>query len=472
MAREHPQVVVVGAGITGLACALALRERGVSVLVVDAAQRAGGKVETTNQDGYQFECGPNTVMLNEPLRWLIRCAGLEEEVVSASSQAKKRYVLVGDQLRTVPMGPVAALRSPLVGMRGMLDVALEVARRRPQGTPRDESAAAFVRRRFGNRIAENLVGPFLRGVYAGDAERLEARSVLRRLVEAEERHGSVIRGLLASRKKREKRESITLRGGLESLPQRLGATLGADLRLGTAVTELQERGDACAVRLTGGETVACSRVVLACEPKAAAGLLSHVPDAAFARRDLESIEHAGLAVVGLAYRREQVSHPLDGFGYLTGPGAYSGAVLGCMFRSSIFPHTAPTGSRLLIAFVQRVYEGRELGEHELVRQAQVELTTRLGARSSPLKVFLRLWDEAIAQPTRGHDAKRERIAAWSSRGRISIVSSAVHGVALGQCAETGVNEADRIATLIGDIASSYSPQTAAPGCGTRAEAHA
>ena len=54
-------VIVVGAGLTGLACAHELRSRGLRVLVLEATRRAGGVVGTGERNGFLFESGPNTI---------------------------------------------------------------------------------------------------------------------------------------------------------------------------------------------------------------------------------------------------------------------------------------------------------------------------------------------------------------------------------------------------------------------------
>jgi oxygen-dependent protoporphyrinogen oxidase len=453
MDREGPQVVVVGAGITGLACAIGLRKRGVRVLVLEGSERAGGKISTEERGGFQFECGPNTVLPNPALLELIEAAGLAGEIVAAEPGAKRRYVLRHGMLEAVPMGLAAALRSPLVGVGGLMSVAREALRGRGSPVER-ETVAAFIRRRFGLRILDNLVAPFVSGVYAGDAARLEARSVFPELVEAEERRGSVVRGMLAARRRAQRERgtaarhgSITLRRGLGSLARGLGEALGEDLRLNAPVAAIEEWADGCRVTLASGGVVRCERVVLSGEPRSAAALLKDVPDSAFIRRDLEGIDHAGLIVVGLGFPRSAVAHPLDGFGYLAGPGA-EGPVIGSMFRSSLFPHSAPSGACLIVSFVRAHDRGHLVSDAEAGALARAALAQRLGVRGEPSEVFVSRWERAIAQPRPGHDAMRRRVVGWSERGRVSVISSAVHGVSLPKCAATGLAEGSRVARLV------------------------
>jgi oxygen-dependent protoporphyrinogen oxidase len=448
------QVVVVGAGISGLACAIGLRRRGVRAVVLESGERAGGKIRTEEREGYQFECGPNTVIPNPPLLNLIEEAGLARDIVDAAPRAKRRFVLCHGTLEPIPMGLIAAIRSPLLGLGGFASVASEPFRRRT-GPNDGETVAAFIERRFGARILENLVSPFVSGIYAGDPKQLEARSVFPRLVEAERRSGSVIRGLLATRRTeravgsrpRSRHQSITLRHGLGSLAHALGERLGPNLRLNAAVESIEEGASGCCVHLARGDVIPCQHVVLSGEPRSSVALLQGVADSAFIRRDLEGIEHAGLIVVGLGFDRRVVEHPLDGFGYLAGPGSKS-RVLGCMFRSSLFPHAAPPGRCLIVSFVRLYTDGRALTDPAAVSLVRQELRQRLGLHGEPEVVFASRWEGAIAQPRPGHDAMRRRVLEWSARGRVSVISSAVHGVSLPLCAATGLAEAERLATLL------------------------
>ena len=282
-----------------------------------------------------------------------------------------------------------------------------------------------------------------------------ARSVMPMLVEAEREKGSVIRGMLhrrrrsrASGNQRARAQGITFRGGLDRLAHRLAEVLGERVRTNAGVVAIRDSGGACEVSLQGGEVIAVERVVVATEPHIAASLVRWMPGAETVAEDLRSIPAADIAVVGLAFRRSQVRHPLDGFGYLVGPGN-SGPVLGCLFRSSIFPHTAPAGSVLLTCFLGGAVHGiRGSTDGELVARARRSLGETLGIEGDPVKTFSVRWVGGLSQFNRGHALKRERVERWSAGGRVSIISSGVLGAPLPRCIEAGRAEAQRLAGLL------------------------
>ena len=456
MQSSSTQVAVIGGGITGLCCAHRLHSLGLDVLLLEGSTRLGGRIRTVAEGGFEFEAGPNTLLGNSPeLTQLIEELGIRSSVVQASPEAKRRYVLYHGQLKPVPMGPISAITSPLLGIAGLAGVAGDLYRRRPATTPSDETVASFVRRRFGARVLDNLVAPFLSGVYAGDPEQLEARSVLKKLVAAEDNTGSVIRGMIRARRHgrkpgepRRPMTSITFRGGLSALPFAVAKVLGERVRTGSRVQRIDPSGDGCRLALDDGQTVDCSRVAIASETSVAAGLVETLPRGAEIAADLRAIPSSGVAVVGFAFERSAVAHPLDGFGFLSGPGT-KGPLLGCLFRSSIFPETAPKGSVLLVCFLGGArHDLSALSDDRIVQTARTELNTLLGIAGEPRRVFFQRWAQAIPQFVQGHAERAKRITRWSADSPVSVISSGVHGVALPLCIATGRSEADRLASAL------------------------
>ncbi|MFZ0639088.1 MAG: protoporphyrinogen oxidase, partial [Candidatus Acidiferrales bacterium] len=168
------QVIVVGAGISGLACALRLGELGVAVRVLDAAENPGGLISTIHRGGFLFESGPQSFQVTSELRELIRAAGCESELLEADPHTP-RYILRAGKLHPAPMSPPSLLTTSLLGVGSKMRILSEPFRR-SQPAAGDESFADFVRRKFGTEILEHLAGPFVSGIFAGDPEKLSLRS--------------------------------------------------------------------------------------------------------------------------------------------------------------------------------------------------------------------------------------------------------------------------------------------------------
>jgi oxygen-dependent protoporphyrinogen oxidase len=269
------------------------------------------------------------------------------------------------------------------------------------------------------------------------------------LVRAEREHGSVIRGMIAARRSApgDRAGSITFRQGLATLSSALAQSLGDRVRPGCPVASIEPCAGGVRLGLEDGSALHCERAVIATPAPAAAALLDGLEGAGHVASLLSRVPLASLAVVGLGYDRTAVRHPLDGFGYLAAQ--ETGApVLGCMFRSTLFPHVAPAGKALLAVFIGGALhpEAMDHDDAALTRLARRELALRLGA-GDPEEVFVRRWTQAVPQYERGHGRIAAAVRAWSTLGPVSVIGNAVTGVSLPDCIAAGRAEADRLLAI-------------------------
>src|SRR5580693_2963608 len=223
--KNPPQVAVIGAGISGLACAYRLQQLGVDVAVFESNSAAGGMIDSVERDGLLFEAGPQSFQGTPALLELIRKLGLEAQLQKADPRAP-RYVLLHGHLRKIPMSPQALLASTLLNPISRWKIATEPFKKSRPPTE-EESVAAFVRRKFGHEILEYLVAPFVSGVYAGDPEKLSLKAAFPTLDEWERQYGSVLRGAMKSRPKPRKGPPplCSFRQGMGTFTQAIGAKL-------------------------------------------------------------------------------------------------------------------------------------------------------------------------------------------------------------------------------------------------------
>ncbi len=409
MNGERLDVLVVGAGISGLTTAFHLRRAGKRVAVLEASERVGGSIETYADGAWRFEMGPNTVVeSHESAGRLIRDCGLESEKIAASPSAKRRYLYKSGRLEPLPSGPVGLLKTPLFPLSAKLRLLREPWIGRPAGGE-EESIAGFVRRRLGQAILDYAVGPFVSGVYAGDPERLSVRWAVPKIHALERDHGSLLRGALAKRKGAApgspRGAMISFREGLAELPRKLAREIG-DVRTGVACEKVL-RGDAGFQVETPLGIIEAERVVLAVPADVAARLLDEAT--AGASRLFAEIPYAPVVVVSLGWRREDASHPLDGFGFLA-PRKERLRLLGCLFPSEIFPGRAPEGHVALATFAGGRTDPDLVtwDDERIVSTLVEELRGPLGLTGEPAFQLVRRWPRAIPQYELGHGRFVER----------------------------------------------------------------
>lgn len=456
-------VAVVGAGLTGLAAAHRLTNRGRAVRLLEAAPRVGGVVRTERtSDGWLVETGPNSFQENSrDIAALIGELGLDAEKCIAHPAAKKRFIVRGGRLRAAPTSPPALLTSSLFSPLGKLRLLQDLAFN-PAAREADLSLAQLVREHFGGEFLDYALGPFVSGVYAGDAEKLSARHAFPSLWKAEHTHGSLIRGLIAQMRTRRhqghpRSKLISFRDGLQTLPDALARKLppGA-ITLNATVESLRPpfAPDApwrITWRTPEGATPTedFSAVILALPAHALAKLVFNTLDHRAISENslgaLADIVHPPVSSLFLGFRREQVAHPLDGFGALV-PAQENRRVLGVIFSSSLFPNRAPAGHVALTVMIggRRQPELAALPAARLVAEAMPDLRALFGVSGEPVFQRHTFWPRAIPQYDVGHEKFLHAIERCEhTYARLFIGGQARDGISGPACLEAGLALADR-----------------------------
>jgi oxygen-dependent protoporphyrinogen oxidase len=450
-------IIVIGGGISGLACAFQLKQRGVPVLLLEQSEIFGGVVQTVQRDGFLFENGPQSFTLTPELDGLIGATGLSGELVKAAPRLP-RYIYTGGKLVAAPLSPFSLVTTPLLDARTKWNLFTEPLRTTKPPSP-DESIAAFARRKFGNSLLENLVGPIVSGVYAGDPEQLSLRSAFPKIHEWESRSGSVVRGaakqIFRSKKPKDgkkKRGLCSLNRGVGSLMQALGAQLGTSARLGVTVgaVRLNTSGervhfDVCCSRGGTNETFATRSVVCAADPASAGPMLA--PASLQFEKSLAKIPYASVAVVSLGYRREAIGRALDGFGFLV-PRKEGLRLLGCVWNSSLFAGRAPEGHVLLTCFAGGATDPElcTWSEERIANVIHEELAGVLGIREAPSARHLNIYPRALPQYNLAHFGRMTELK-WTcdATGGIFLVGNYLEGPSLGTCVSRSFRVADEVA---------------------------
>jgi len=442
--------LVIGGGISGLVCAFALRKAGIDAQLVEASPRPGGVINSFTRNGFLLELGPQSFSSAPSLQDLCHELGIENQILVAPRAP--RFVLIDGSLRPAPMSPPAFFTSSFVSVKTKWSI-LRDAFGRSVPPANDETVAAFVRRKFTPELLEKLVGPFVSGIYAGDPEKLSLGAAFPQLHDAETQAGSIVRGLARLGKQlkqsgRPRRTLFTFREGNETIVRALANKLGSALQTGTKVADISRQNDGTfQVSLqnrTGSESIATSSLILATPTDITGRLLSSL-DSSF-ESPLSSIDYAAVAVVSLGYRKQDIGHELEGFGFLL-PRSAGLRILGSVWNSSLFPGRAPERHALLTSFVGGTTDpaAAKLQPEELVSLVHREISAPLSMEREPVFSNVTIWPRALPQYNLGHGDRLAALANLCSRfPGLWLTGNYLRGPAISSCVEQALQVAEGV----------------------------
>lgn len=457
------RVAVVGAGVSGLAAANRLAELApqLRITVFEAGLRAGGIIETVARDGYLIERSADSFITQIPaaLR-LCERLGVAGELIPTDETRRRALVVRDGNLMPIPEGFVVmsprqwwpVMRSPVLSWRGKLRLACEpfISARRDSS---DESVASFARRRLGRECFQRLVQPLLSGIYTADPEKLSLAATMPQFLEQERRFGSLWRASRREPTSAAAAESgarysmfVAPRNGMGSLIAALVARLPAgSCQMNSSVEQATRTPNGeWELRLRSGEVHRFDAVIFATPATLTAEALLGF-DARLAAL-LRGIEYAGASVVSLGFRNDQVSRPLDAFGFVV-PAIENRRIIAGSFSSAKFPSRAPDGNVLVRVFLGGALQPQmnQLSDQELIEVATDELRQLIGLLGPAECVEIARWPASMPQYHVGH---LERVAAIEARVAdlpgLALAGSAYRGVGVPQCILSGETAAERV----------------------------
>lgn len=404
--NTKPEVLIIGAGLTGLSLAYFLTKAGKKPVVLEKEDKTGGVITTMSENGFIFEKGPTTGVLSTPeIAQLFEDLDELCKLETADAKAGKRYILRNNEWTALPSGPVSAVTTPLFTWYDKFRILGEPFRK--PGTDPDETVAQLVRRRMGKSFLDFAVNPFVSGVYAGDPERLITRYALPKLYNLEQKYGSFVGGSFgkAREKKSEAEKKATravfsVKGGLGNLINALATGTGNDNIL-TGCNDITVNRVAQGYRVTfrdkAGNNVEINTpvVVTTTGGYALNGILPFVPGGLINK--ITDLNYAKVVQVGVGYKK-WTGKPLDAFGGLV-PAVEKKKILGILFPSAIFEGRAPEGGAMLSVFLGGIRnpEVFSMSDNEITEIILKDISETLFNKDTPDLIRINRYEHAIPQ---------------------------------------------------------------------------
>ena len=462
MSIEYPSrkhAIVIGGGITGLAACYRLQREAAAhdipldVTLLEASGRVGGVIQTEHRDGFLIEHGPDAFISTKPAaKALCEELGIADQFIGTNPKVRRSFVIRNGTLHPVPegfymMAPgsfMPFLKTPLFSWRGKLRMALDLFIPR-RGRDTDEAVAHFVRRRLGTEAFTRMAQPMIGGIYTSDAENLSLQATFPRFLEMEKAHGSIIKALRVQKKQASQTSRdtsgpryslfLSFKSGMQTLIDTLTQALSNSIRLDAKVEHIQQASDANRwhVSLANGETLNAELLCIALPAPQAAALIGNISSPLTSK--LNAIPYASSATVNLAFHRADVTHALDGMGFVV-PATENLSLIGCSFSSVKFENRAPVDYVLLRAFVGEPTSKKT--ETELIELCQADLTPLLGLKNAPQFAIVSKHSQAMAQYQVGHQDVVSSIEQFTSELRgLALSGNGYHGVGIPDCIQSG-----------------------------------
>jgi len=419
--RRH--IAVIGGGISGLATAFWLRQKGCEVTVFESDNRVGGIIRSERIRGYTIDRAANCLMNFLPeVNHLIETVGLAGERVFREPAANKRYLLKQGKPQAVPLKPMDMLMSSFWSWKAKLRMVMEpfISVSAPGN---EETVADFVRRRFGRELFEQAIDPFVAGTLSGDPEQACVQSVMPQFYNMEQQYGSVIRGMFALKAAgshgRYPKQLFSFKQGMEALPTAIACYLGNKVRTGIRVQGVERIGKQWVLTVAHAqdmehvrdvEEIEADAVVIATPGAAAAQLLE--PLSSVLAGQLKGIPYAPMAVMTLGFRKQDINHPMDGMGCLI-PAREKKNILGMFWSSSLFADRAPNGHVLVTCYAggMRNPDMLEHDDNQLIHLAMADLRDMMDIHGEPTFVRVIRHAKGLPQYHLGHQQRLTTIDA-------------------------------------------------------------
>lgn len=494
MTKTHTHTAIIGGGIAGLSAAYHLQKLAdeadlpVSYTLLEQSDRWGGKIATETVTEYPeaklaaepfiVEGGPDSFITQKP--WALQLAremGLDDELLPTNDHLRKTFVLNKGKPTPLPDGvllivptkikpfALSTLISPLGKLRMGMDLFIP-----PKMDDEDETLAQFIERRLGSEALDKIAEPLMSGIYNADAQMQSLMATFPRFRAIEQKYGSLTKGMIAGQKARAQASSngsqplapktsmfMSMAKGMDAFVAQVQSRLTGDLRLKTAVTKIEisdqrlesespttnlQSPISYKLTLNDGSTIIADKIILAVPAFVAAQLLADL--APHAAETLNEIRYVSTGTISLGYRRDELNHPLDGFGIVI-PRSEKRNINAITWSSTKFNQRAPNGCALLRVFFggSRTPEMMEASDTRILSTVRRELQEIMGVKANPLFHRIYRWQRSNPQYDVGHLDRVEAIET-ALPPNIFVTGSAYRGIGIPDCVRQGKETAQQV----------------------------
>ncbi len=455
------KVAIIGSGVSALACAVVLKEKGIDFKIFEKEDRVGGKIITEKQDNLILELGPDSYLPEK--YWsvqLIKKVGLEKEMLITNDEFKGTYIYSNERLHPLPEGVMLMVptmimplvKSSLISWPGKIRMGMELLIP-PKKDDRDESLAEFVTRRLGKECLEKIAEPLVAGIHTSNPDNMSVLATFPRFVEMEKKYGSLIKGMLMAKKmappKKEGSVKMTyfmsLKYGMQQLVDGVVNFIGTDkIALNKELAVVEKTNDGYNLIFYDGQKDIYTHLVLSTPSYATKDIIKDL-DFELSNQ-IAVINWSSSATVNLAFKKSDIKVPLKGFGFIV-PRIENKRINACTYSSIKWSFRAPEDQILLRAFVGGGHHEElvNLSDDEIVKIVMEELESILGIKANPIITRVYRWINGMPKYTVGHVERIKNIfERLKNHKNLYLIGCSYKGIGIGDCVRGGFDTAEEI----------------------------
>tara|TARA_Y100001978_G_C23697091_1_gene438225 strand:- start:1173 stop:2486 length:1314 start_codon:yes stop_codon:yes gene_type:complete len=430
--------VIIGAGISGLSAAHFLSKKTNDFVVLESKNKIGGILQTISKENFICENGPNTVLLNnEAIIELIKDCGLWKDIIYPTNKSNKnRFVLHQNIITNIPTNINSFITTPLLSLHSKFRLIKELfIKKHNQNT----TVFNFINKRFGREFHDQLIEPFLTGIYAGDTKKMSAQHTLKLLWKLEQKHGSIIKGLI--KRKGTPIDAFNLPNGLSELISKIAFPIKDNIKIDYNVKQII-KNDLGYKIISDSESITCDNVI--CTVPAYA-LKELIWDHSFSKV-LSSVNYNPIDVFHFGVDKKAVFSNKKGFGILTKP-SDGKSFLGILFSSQIFNHVCPSEKELYTVLVggERQKELCALNKEDLEKIIVKEFKDLIQYEGEIIFKNHFKWFKGIPQYNMNQSSLINSIGDFEkSNSNFHIIGNYFNGISVSDCVKNAKNKIDLI----------------------------
>ena len=410
--NRKEKIVILGAGISGLATAYWLDKKGFEITILESTGSPGGSMQTVTEEGFLIDYGPNSGLETTPLiRKIVDEIGLSKEMVYSSDISNKRFVMRNNQLHVLPTTAFSFIQTKLFSTKAKFRLMTEPF----IGKSNDgyyQSMSEFVKRRLGKEFLDYAIDPFVSGVFAGDPDKLSVKSAFPKLYRLEEVYGGLIKGMIKGARERKNRSEkskqsakmFSFINGMQSFPKAIALKMNDKINYNCVVKSVEKNNNGYKIIFDKNNSLQEleSKYVVSTLPAYNASNIFRELDQNIVKQ-MDNIYYPPVMVLFIGFRKESIGIPLNGFGYLI-PSKEKKSYLGAIWSSTIFPNRCDDSKAAFTLYVggSRMPNLFELNKAELINKVVNEFKETMKIKDEPLFITDRMWLKAIPQYNVGY----------------------------------------------------------------------